>query len=243
MLAPTQTSIHGHLATLPLFADCSPDQLQRLAGRASVEFCPKGKMLFIAGEPAQACYILLNGWVKLYRETLDGTQAIIDILPAGFLFGETALYEDKSYPFSAEIVEAATIICLPLSVLEQEMQRDLKLAFMMLRSMARQRRQQDMEIEHTKVQNAPQRIACFLLRLCNQKEEGPITLHLPYDKTLLASRLGMQPETFSRALNRLRDDTGLTIKGGSIEIPAIKTLTKYVCASCSFTFPCKDREI
>jgi CRP-like cAMP-binding protein len=91
------------------------------------------------------------------------------------------------------------------------------------------------------VQNAPQRIGCFLLRLANQTAlDNTITIHLPYDKTLVASRLGMQPETFSRALAKLKEKTGIRIKGATIEMESLNQLSDFSCAACSSSFPCKD---
>jgi len=184
--------------------------------------------------------VIKSGWVKLFRETLDGAQAVVDILTTNHIFGETAIFEDGNYPYSAEIVETAEIISLPISELKAEIENNNKLALAMLSSMARYRRQQDTEIEHLSIQNAPQRIGCFLLRLANQNETGEVKIHLPYDKTLVASRLGMQPETFSRALAKLRDKTGIHVKGATIEMDSLEQLTRYSCAACSSEFPCKD---
>ncbi len=200
----------------------------------------KGKVLFIHEDPAEQFFYILKGWVKLFRETLDGTQSIVDILPEGHIFGETSLFEDNLYPYSAEIVEPATIIHIPMSILKKEIEANNKLALNMLSSMARYRRQQDREIEHRTIQNTPQRIGCFLLRLANQNEDGAVKIHLPYDKTLVASRLGMQPETFSRALSKLRDKTGIKISGATIELDNLDQLVQYSCATCSSEFPCKD---
>jgi CRP-like cAMP-binding protein len=90
------------------------------------------------------------------------------------------------------------------------------------------------------VQSAPQRIGCFLLRLCKAQEEGEVTLHLPYDKTLIAARLGMKPETFSRALTRLRQESDIEVKGATVSIPDIQRLVGYTCNACSNAYPCKD---
>jgi len=108
--------------------------------------------------------------------------------------------------------------------------------------MSRHHRLQDKELEHLTVQNAPQRIGCFLLRLCvnRGKEERSTTLHLPYDKTLIASRLGMKPETFSRALTKLRSEIGIEVNGATVIIENIDDLLSYCCGFCSDTFPCEE---
>lgn len=225
----------------PLFASCTPEQLERLTSKATIQAYPKGKVVFLHEESAEACYLIQSGWVKLFRETLDGDQAIVDILNENHLFGESAIFNDGLYAYSAEIVEKATLIRIPLPLLKSDIENNSNLAFSMLTIMARYRRHQDRELEHRTLQNAPQRIGCFLLRLADQKQTGPVKIHLPYDKTLVAARLGMQPETFSRALAKLRQETNLTIKGATIEMESLKILSDYSCSACSSDFPCKDK--
>ena len=223
-----------------MFKMASPEFMDKLAQNAHLHNAGKGKVLFIHQDPADKFYIVVSGWVKLFRETLDGAQAVVDILPAGHIFGETSIFENDSYPYSAEAVEPSVIMSVPLSLLKQEIEDNPKLALAMLSAMARYRKQQDREIEHRTLQNASQRIGCFLLRLADQEATGPITIHLPYDKTLVASRLGMQPETFSRALGKLKDATGIKVKGATVELKSLDQLIDYSCSACSSEFPCHD---
>ncbi len=223
-----------------MFKMASPEFMDKLVQSAHLHNAGKGKVLFIHQDTADKFYIVVSGWVKLFRETLDGAQAVVDILPAGHIFGETSIFENDSYPYSAEAVEPSVIMSLPLSLLKQEIEDNPKLALAMLSAMARYRKQQDREIEHRTLQNASQRIGCFLLRLADQEATGPITIHLPYDKTLVASRLGMQPETFSRALGKLKDATGIKVKGATVELKSLDQLIDYSCSACSSEFPCHD---
>ena len=231
---------NNNLQHISLFKGCDRSFFDTLEAHAQLQNHEKGRVLFLHGDTAKRFYFIKSGWIKLFRETLDGTQAVVDILPAGHIFGETSIFEDDTYPYSAEVVEPGEVISLSLSDLKTEIENNNKLALAMLSSMARYRRQQDKEIEHRSLQNASQRIGCFLLRLINQTETGAVKIHLPYDKTLVASRLGMQPETFSRALAKLRDQTGIRVKGATIEMDNLKQLTDYSCSACSSEFPCKD---
>lgn len=224
------------------FKSCDDDFVERLARQSYVQISHKNHLLLLHQDPADKFYIILSGWIKLFRETLDGAQAIVDILPSGHMFGETSIFEGDTYPYNAEAVEPTELLVLPLDLLKKEIKDNPNLAMEMLSTMARYRRQQDEELEHRTLQNAPQRIGCFLLRLTNQKATGPIIIHLPYDKTLVASRLGMQPETFSRALNKLKAATGIKVKGATIELKDLDQLAQYSCAACSSSFPCKDLE-
>lgn len=222
------------------FSGLDDATIKRLSTVAHLHDYEKGKLLFVAGERAQSFFIIRAGWVKLFRETLDGDQAVVDILTARHVFGETSIFENDIYPYSAEVVEPAKIVSIPLSALKNEIENNHAFAVAMLTSMSRYRRQQEEEIEHRTLQNAPQRIGCFLLRLTDQATDGQARVNLPYDKTLVASRLGMQPETFSRALGKLKDATGIRVKGATIEIDKIEELSEFSCSACSSEFPCKD---
>lgn len=228
------------LRKIALFQDCSEEFFDNLSRQARAIKLNKGEILFVHEDLAENFYFIETGWIKLFRETLDGTQAVVDILTSQYIFGETAIFQDDIYPYSAEATEPMSLIAMPLGLLKEEIEKNSAMAVSMLSSMTRYRRQQDQELEHRTLQNAPQRIGCFLLRLADQKQSSPVTIHLPYDKTLVASRLGMQPETFSRALSKLKEATGIQVKGATIQMDSLSQISNYSCAACSSEFPCKD---
>ena len=228
------------LEKLPIFENCGAETVTHFANQSTILSADKGQILFIHEEDAKRFFVIMSGWVKLFRETLDGSQAIVDILPENHMFGDTSIFENNHYPYSAEAIEPTMLISLPLSLLKSEIDSNPKIISAMLSGMAKARRQQDQDIEHLVIQNAPQRIGCFLLRLTNQEQEGSVKIQLPYDKSLVAARLGMQPETFSRALTKLKDATGMEIQGSTIALHDIQKLIKFSCAACSSEFPCKD---
>ena len=235
-----QISMETHLQAVPLFAQLKDSVIAGFAEYAKISLERKGHVLFAPDSPNDKFYIVLSGWIKLYRETLSGEEAIVDVLTAGHSFGEIALPGTEGMPYGATVVEDASIISIPRFLLAEEVMRNSLFGLSVLQNITRQKLQRDMEIEHRTVQNAPQRIGCFLLKLCHSTTQGAVTLHLPYDKTVLALRLGMQPETFSRALTRLREETGIKIKGSTVDISDIQALVKYTCSACSSSFPCAD---
>lgn len=233
------SDIKSTFQNLGLFSNVSADFLNSVQNQAISKNEPKGHVIFLSGDEAKNFYLIRSGWVKLFRETLDGSQAIVDILTGGQIFGETAIFEDFAYPYSAEVAEDAEIVLVPLSLLKSEIENNNKVALDMLGAMAKYRKHQDQELEHRALQNAPQRIGCFLLRLAQSGDDQSV-IHLPYDKMLVASRLGMQPETFSRALKKLKEKTGIAINGSTVQIQDIDELSAFSCSACSSMFPCKD---
>lgn len=237
---PAFFDLQEALQHTPLFEHISAPVLERFVQASQLRQETKGKVLFIQEDKAEWFYLIMDGWVKLFRETFDGTEAVIDVLSSGHLFGETSVFENDAYSFSAQIVEPTRFIMLPTALLKSTITTNNQLALNMLSSMSAHRRQQNREIEHLNTQNAPQRIGCFLLRLCPTDPPPAYTLNLPYDKTLIASRLGMKPETFSRALSKLKQETDIEIKGPAVTIHNVQQLITYTCNHCSVQFPCND---
>ncbi len=62
----------------------------------------------------------------------------------------------------------------------------------------------EVESEHKSTMNVAQRVGCFIQRLCVMHDLDPDRFTLPYSKALIASRLGISPETLSRAFVTLR---------------------------------------
>jgi len=234
------TEIKPYIENCSFFKNFSDETIELLNKRSHIINFPKGHVVVFNEDRADSFYLVTNGWVKLFRETIDGAQSIVDIVTTNHVFGETAIFQNDIHHFSAEVIEDTKAILIPLSLLKSEIETNPKVAMDMMSSMARYRKQQDQEIENRTLKNAPQRIGCFLLRLIDQNKKGGIVITLPYDKTLVASRLGMQPETFSRALNKLKDRIQMDVKGSEIHINNVQSLINYACSACSSEFPCND---
>lgn len=247
-IAPAQRATLGGegvpalLRTLPLMNGL-PDTV-KLAFAAHCQLVPvkRGDVIFAGGDKARNLYIINRGWVKIARETLDGSEAVLDVFCDGQLFGEQAVFsEGHVYTATATAVDDTVLLVLPLPLFLTHLQKEPALALGLLRTLAGRQRLRDMELESRTLKNAPQRIGCFLLRLCPLVQPaGEVVIHLPYDKTLLAGQMGMQPETFSRALSRLKSDLALGIKGSSITVSDMRALRQYACGGCSGTYPCQE---
>lgn len=233
-------NISKELRKLSLFDKLPEKILIHFAEKSRVRTQPKGKLLFLHGDDADAFYIIINGWVKLFTQTVEGSEAIMDILTKGNVFAETSIFNKGQHITNAEAIEDTQYIALPTSLLKYYAQRDWQMALNLLDALSAYQTRQNSEIEHLNIQNAQQRIGCFLLRLCNSDRQNPIDLNLPYNKTLIAARLGMKPETFSRALAKLKEDTNIQIKGSTITVTDIQKIIDYTCSHCSQSFPCND---
>lgn len=207
------------LAETPLFHGMTAENMRALLSEASVRRYTKGTILFIQGDAATRFYMMLDGWVKLFRETPDGHEAVISVFTRGESFAEAASFADGAFPVSAEVVDESRILVVPAAHFAAKLREDGALALNMLGSMSYHLRSLVQQVEQRTVKSSTERLGTFLLRLCNE-DTGRATLNLPTEKSLIAARLGMQPETLSRSLAKLRK-LGIETRDREIVIPDV----------------------
>lgn len=222
--------MHDH----PFFADIETESLQALSGAVEMQSHAKGHMLFHAGDAAGRFYLITKGWVKVFRTTSQGDEAVLAVFTKNDVLGEAAVFEGATYPFSAEVVEDAELLVIPAAFLRRAVKDYPQITQRIMVSMSREMQKIQLENEHLSIMTAPQRVGCMLLQMSSEIVGEGGGFSLPYDKSLAASRLGMKPETFSRALSQLKP-FGVGVKGAEINIDSFKCLMQYVCGHCSIT--------
>lgn len=226
------------LKTVPFLAGLTEDELRSFMEHACQQGYTKNQQIFHYGEPAEQFYVMLEGWVKLYRTNKEGEETVIALVTKGETFSEVATFKDSDYPYSAQVVGGdARCLVLQAHTIREIVRQSPNLALKMLASLSHYSNQLSLTYEHITKLTSAQRVGCFILKLsmdCGYQKE----LILPYNKYLVASRLSMKPETFSRAMKRLQDDLGIVFKGRAVMIPNIDLLEHYCEVDCFNDAPC-----
>jgi CRP-like cAMP-binding protein len=209
----------------PLFGAMSLEAMQRLIGTTLPRSYEKGATLFQQGEPATAFFVILDGWVKIARLTVDGEEAVVGVFRRGEAFAEAAMFLGGRYPANAEVVVPARLLRIDGEALRREIRKDPDLALCMLASASHHLKFLVEQIEQIKLLSAPKRIALFLVEECRSKR-GRCVVELPYEKLLIASRLGMKPESFSRAIGKLRAH-GVHVRNEQVTIECVERLVEF----------------
>lgn len=186
----------------------------------------RGETLFLQGEPCPGIHVVLEGWVKLYRIAPNGAEAVVSLFTKGESIGEPVALRQARYPVSAEACTACTTVLIPGDALIQLIRRDPQVSISVLAATFNHLHALVSQLEQLKAETGAQRVARFLLDLCDgDRKQCRVTL--PYDKVLIAGRLGMKPESLSRAFSRLRK-VGVTISRQYADIADIPELRKFV---------------
>ena len=222
-----------------LFHSVDIQTIEALSKECHKKTCAKGRDIFAMGDKADAFFIILEGWVKLYRISKDGEEAIIHVFGPGESFAEAAVFNDtKTYPVNAHALDEVILVEIPRSFFVRKIEEDSRFALRMLGAIAARQHYLVQQIEQVTTRTAPQRIGAFLIRFCkkNRQAEGQWVVHLPYDKSVISTRMNIKPETFSRALAKL-EPYGVHIEKKHILITDMEALAEF-CDVSPNEIPC-----
>jgi CRP-like cAMP-binding protein len=186
-----------------LFGMLPDAAVEALIGDARPEAVEKGAAICRQGAPAESCFLILDGVVKLYREGRGAPGgAVLALHGPGRAFFVGEALAGSVLPASAEAVTPARLLALDAARMRTAIASDHKIARAMLAAAAHNLRLLVSHIEALKTKTAPARLADFILGLAAARD-GTDEIVLPCEKQLVADRLGVTPVSLSRALAQL----------------------------------------
>lgn len=210
---------------MSLFSGIKQPEIVSFLQNGSLFTLSRNDQLLRHNDNATHFYVIIDGWVKLFRDSFDGAEAVLDIVGAGSFFGEITEEEQAKTQYSAQIVSrSAIVLAIPLSTLRSKIENNGKLGYRILSGLVDQNNQLHEQIEKLSVMNAEQRVVSYLMKL---KRHNKDNVDLPYSKSLAAMHLGMKPETFSRVLKQIQK-YGISTKGGSVSFQKENAVNEFV---------------
>lgn len=216
------------LDNIPLFTALEDEQLHQVLQRSRRQRLCEGELLFCLGQPAERFYLIVNGQVKLFRVSENGSEKIIDILGPRQLVADAVMFmPNRRYPVNAAALEDSEIFGFDMTQFHALLRTSSKLCMSLLGSMGLQVLGLLDEIERLTLQSATLRLVFFLLERAMEHDTGMAVVTLPAPKHCIAARLSITPETFSRILRSLEQEGLIFIDGLHITIPDLSRLRAY----------------
>lgn len=187
-----------------LFSQLKQDELATVLRQAEAHQFGPGEVVFRQGENAAHFFLVTSGQVRLYRVSPTGEEKVIDLIRPGSLFAEAVSFMGGRYPVHAAAVDQVRLASFAFDDLNRALRDSPGLAFRMMGGMAMRIHGLVNEIDHLACGSAGQRLVYYLLDLLRDAPD-PKRIHLRVPKNVVASRVGVKPETLSRLLARLKD--------------------------------------
>ena len=222
-------NIEALLTHIPLFNGLAPEEIVRIAHGTREIHASKGDILFHKGDACNGFHLLVYGQVKLAFTSQQGNEKVVEILTQGQSFGEAIMFMEKPYIVFAQALTDSLLLHVSKHAVFDELARDHNLCRKMLAGMAMRLHQLMNDVESYSLHSGKQRIIGYLLReLAEEDQNGTeVAVTLPTNKGVIASRLNLTQEHFSRILHELTELGLIVVEGRKIHIPSVANLRKH----------------
>ena len=173
-------------------------------------------MLFSQGDPADRFFLVLRGQVKLFRLSPDGAEKVIEIIGPRQTFAEALMFLNAPrYPVCASALSSAQLIAIDARHFASMLRESVDTCFLIMGALSQRLRGLVSEIDNLTLHTASSRVARYLLE---HLPEDRRALDLDVRKSVLASRLSVKPETFSRVIKHLSQEEIIEVYGSHFTI-------------------------
>lgn len=174
--------------------------LDSILQSGTVRTCLNGVLLIGQGDTPEHMLLVLDGQLRTFMTGEDGKEVTLRMLDPGASCMGVALFMGKLSPVAVDAVGNARILQLPARFVKRLVIQNPRFAENMLRIAAANYRGVIEQIDAVALRTPFQRIGHYLLVEFISSGSDELTFELRFKKSLIASHLGMTPETLSRGL-------------------------------------------
>ncbi len=230
-MARTTIPVEAFLQALPLFKALREDEIVRIAKSVTVVEARRGAILFRRGDACLGFHAVLYGQIKLALHGTNGTEKVVEVTGAGQTFGEAVMFLDKPYVVGAQALVDSKLLFIPRDIVFAEIDADSGFSRRLLASLSARLHRLMHDLEGYALQSGRERVVGYLLSsVPAEKVEGSHNLSLTVRKGVIASRLNISQEHFSRLLQDLARSGLICVVGREIAIPDVRRLRECAAA-------------
>lgn len=233
------------LASNALFADLSTDRIAALAEASRLVDYPARKPLYEAGQTIEEAFLLVRGTARRFASDESDDGKMLDIAQAGQLLGLAELFAGERYLVSCQAISDCLVLVIEQRALKTLAGSHASFAHALLKALARAHCTVELDIAGRQAgATGAQKLLDYLVTLAGDEitPAGETTVQFKTSKKMVAARLGMTPETFSRCLRLLTDSGAIAVDGRKIHLQHAALIERSNDASARrLAFPRKSR--
>ena len=166
-----------------------------------------------------------EGVAKLGFTSPQGIEKVIEIIRPGQTFGEALMFLEQPYIVFAQALADSMLLHVSKNVVFDELARGPGFGRRMLSGLSRRLHGLVRDVEAYTLRSGQERLIGYLLAEAPEATDGkPVEVQLSAGKGVIASRLNMTPEHFSRILHELAASGLIEVNGRSVRIPDLARL-------------------
>ena len=214
------TQVLEALAGVSLFTGLDPSARRRLAEGAELREFSSGDVICREGDPGTGLHLVTRGQVKLLLQAGNGHEKVFDLISAGACFGEPSLYTEQPHQVTAQAIIDTQLLHVSRDELLKVLRETPELAMRVIKGLASRIYRRTHDLKSYMLMSGTQRVICYLLHEVpfEAKDSAEVAVTLPVRKGLIASRLNLTQEHFSRILHELAAATLIRVEGQRVHI-------------------------
>jgi CRP-like cAMP-binding protein len=216
----SSASVVAAIAETPLFKCVSADDRARLAAVSQLRSFARGQRIFDLGDPSDMFFVVVRGFVKVFRPGLNGQDVILEMFGAGSPLGAIAHFQNKPFPASAAAIDETDCLAIPRAAFFKLLESEPALVRGLLGSLSLRLVQLTTRLEELSGGRVDVRFARLFLKLAEQMgvpSPDGIRIPIALSRQELADLLGTTIETTIRTMSRWsKDEVMRTEKDGFV---------------------------
>lgn len=196
-------------AQIDLFGELTLPEQQLVVSQAHHRNFRKGDYVFHSGETEQRILIIRYGQIKLCYTNADGREMMVDILHAGDIYGEQALFADSRYAVDGIALADTGICSLHTEDIERLILQKPAVGAKLIRRMGVRLKDCRQMLAILSCPDARARIAGFFLYRLYRSDSNRLEL----TREAIGSAINLSRETVSRRVKEMSDEKLLETDG------------------------------
>ena len=225
-----ETVISEDLAELWSILDNNEKRL--ITDNFEIHHFKKNQIIYAEDEQPEYLWCLLDGKVKLYKDGIGGRSQILRLLRPVQYFGYRAYFAQEPYVSSTAAFEASVVGSLPMRLVSEMIQNNIKIAWFFIKELSRNLGGSDTRIVNLTQKHIRGRLADALIALKDNYgyEEDDSTLRIYMSREDLANLSNMTTSNAIRTLSGFVNEKIIVVDGRKIKIinePMLRKISNF----------------
>lgn len=208
------------------------EEKRRIIDNFSIHNFKKNQIIYAEKDEPEYLWCLLKGKVKLYKDGVSGRVQILRLIRPVQYFGYRAYFANEPYVSTAAAFEASTLGVIPMSLVRDLIQNNIKLAWFFIHELSRNLGGSDTKIVNLTQKHIRGRLAEALMVLKDNYgyEDDNSTLRIYMAREDLANLSNMTTSNAIRTLSGFVAEKIIVVDGRRIKIinePMLRKISKF----------------
>ncbi|HHG73954.1 Crp/Fnr family transcriptional regulator [Persephonella sp.] len=210
------------LKEIPLLEDIPPEEIKKISTYFHLKEYKKNEYIFFEGDEEPGIYIVIDGIVKLIKETADGKTVILRLVTPKEVFGWLVMGESRpTSTYTAQALVDTKVLYISNQDFLKLLNLYPALAVKITCDASKMLLEAYDRLKSLAAEKVEGRIANLLLELSRKigkEEDGKIVIRAPITRQDLAEMTGTTVETAIRIMSKWKKEGIVNTERGKIEI-------------------------